>query len=1079
MDTHNNEELINLLSTYFSHRGHFLAQVIRADLQSSSLINNKPKQAKSNTTNGNGTHKPEIKVLTPPPTTHVVSNGSQPIHVVSNGHQPNQPVEQVTQPSTVSIQDILVNLVVEQTGYPRDSINLQARLLDDLNLDSIKSAELVAQAAKQMGVQGQLDPSHFANASLIEIVDALKALSQPQQSQPQTSTQTAPTPTVNEDQDITGWTRNFVVEFVAEEAASISSQEENWQNTHLFATDDWKIAKVLIVAEAEAADFVATIQQKLQQLHAQVEVTSFAEMSANSFIKKEEFTHFIAVLPQHIPDETSPEVGLKRAMARLNAIATPPQASKAQREYTSVSYIQFGGGYFGKLHQIGDIEQGCTIGFVSTLHLERPDLKVRIIDLPASAESSVVVERAIEEIARPDAFLAVGYDSQLTRRIPRPTIQDRSLYQDRNIVWSSNDVFLVTGGAKGITAECALALARVTGAKMALVGSSAHPQENPTGQSSPEISRILRRFRDEELTCQYYQCNVADAQAVTALVARVEKDLGNITGVIHGAAVNKARRVENCALADAEVEIAPKVMGAFNLCQALQNKPPKMFAGISSIGAVVGLPGNSWYSFSNEVLDLILRRFSQQHPETAVLSTAYSVWAEVGMGARMGTVHNLRRMGIKAIPKDEGVNRFVQLIQKNPGDAQVVITSSLGGVQTLGRGFDTWRVKRTPPPQTAKFIEQLQIIDPGIEIIARTHLTLEKDSYVKDHVYKGSYLFPTVFGLEAMAQTVAYTVGQDKFHTVRIEDIRLERPIVVDPQNGVEIELRAQVLERESKKAPIKILAEIRTEQTGFTTAHFAATFILGQPIEVHIQNVELPAQPLALQPKEDLYSWLLFQGPRFQRLQQIYTLNSTKMVFRTLRNAVEQVQESVDRADGPFLLGDPYYRDSLLQSVQPMVPQDLGLPIGIKAIQIYQTHNNGSESCIGVAQGEGRQGKQYDTSVFSVDEDGRLIERLEGYQLRMIDHRPDNPTAEELATRGDRTEQILHQELVERAAALDVTIPQISLEEMPGMHNLSTEKRHDRQLPIFSRTVGKFLNFLALVLVFTMAAKELWFRLL
>lgn len=61
MDTHNNEELINLLSTYFSHRGHFLAQVIRADLQSSSLINNKPKQAKKIPITGMGHTSPKLR----------------------------------------------------------------------------------------------------------------------------------------------------------------------------------------------------------------------------------------------------------------------------------------------------------------------------------------------------------------------------------------------------------------------------------------------------------------------------------------------------------------------------------------------------------------------------------------------------------------------------------------------------------------------------------------------------------------------------------------------------------------------------------------------------------------------------------------------------------------------------------------------------------------------------------------------------------------------------------------------------------------------------------------------------------
>ena len=886
-DSYNNDELIKLLSSYFSHRGNFLAQVIRADLQSSQFIGNKPKKTKKNKSEATLTPKVEVPVE------------------VSEAPATN-PVDKESQQQTASIEDILIDLVVDQTGYPRDSIKLELRLLDDLNLDSIKSAELVSQVAKKIGVQGQVDPSYFANATLGEIAEAFKELSKPQQAQGEINTGSAPAvsfiPAASEES--TSWTRNFVVEYVPEEATTISSEEQKLHNSKLFAVDSWEIARVLIVSESEEADLVTTLTEKLQQIGAQVDCTSFGEMVTDSLIEKVEFTHFIAVLPRNIKADISPETNLKQAMERLYAVATPPESSQAKREYTSVSYIQFGGGYFGKLHQVGGIEQGCTIGFASTLHLERPDLKVRIIDLPQEAESDAVVGRVIEEISRPDGFLAVGYDSELTRRIPRPIIQDRTLYENRNISWSSSDVFLITGGAKGITAECALALARVTGVKMALVGSSPHPQDNPMGKSSPEIARILRRFRDEELTCQYYQCNVADAQAVTDLVEQVEKDLGNITGVVHGAAVNKARRVDNCSLAEAEAEIAPKVSGIFNLCRVFQDKPPKMFAGISSIGAVIGLPGNSWYSFSNEVLDLVLRRFGQEHSETSVLSIAYSVWDEVGMGVRMGTIRNLGRMGIKAIPKNEGVNRFVQLMHKDPGDAQVVITSSLGSLQILGRGFDTWRVKPFSRPAASKFIGQLDKFYFGLEITLRTHLSLEKDSYVKDHVYKGSYLFPTVFGLEAMAQTVAYTVGQEKFHSVHMEDIRLERPIVVDPQNGVEIELRAEVLERESRNAPQRVLAEIRTEQTGFTTAHFAATFVLGQEVKTPIQEVELPQEPLAIEPKQDLYSWLLFQEPRFQRLQQIYSLNSKKMVFRTQRITGDGVQESLDRAEGTFPTG-------------------------------------------------------------------------------------------------------------------------------------------------------------------------------
>jgi len=1084
------DKLVELLSLYFSQRGNFLAKVISADIVNSPFVslpngrNSYGHDSHKNSVTGFATQNlsstSQTSELQDAP-----NNSENPPLGVGNGHVVQQPTSSDVQPTPPpeaappqAVKDMLIDLIAEKTGFPVASIKPDFRLLDDLNLDSIKSAELVAQLAKQIGVEGQVDPAYFANATLTEVAEALEQLASSSSKLGQTSEQTEATvleSSVNQApkmltlpvDESPAWVRNFVVEYVAEDDASISKQEQEWQNANLFQSDDWGTAQVLIVAASEEADVVREFSDVLQQQGATVKVASFVEMTQRSLSQSPDFTHFISILPRDPQKGKTPGERLQQMMEQLYVVATSPQASKAQREYTSVTYVQFGGGYFGKQDQINQVEQGCVIGFASTLHIERPDLKVRVVDLPRQTQSKTLLEHVIKDIAQPDGYVAVGYDAALTRRVPRPRVQDRTLYKSREITWSAEDVVLVTGGAKGITSECVLAFARVSGVKMVLLGSSPHPQEQPTGKSSPEIARTLRRFSDEGLTCQYYACDVSDLEALKGLVERVETELGPVTGVIHGAAVNRARRVENCPVEDARSEISPKVFGILNLCQLFQNKPPKMMVGISSIGAVVGLPGNSWYSFSNEVLDLELRRFGKEHPDTAVLSVAYSVWADVGMGARMGTVRNLNRMGIKAIPLKEGVDRFVQLMFKNPGDAQVIITSSLGGVQTLGRGFDTWRVKRVPPAASYRFIEKLQIIDPGIEITARTHLTLDHDSYVRDHIYKGSPLFPTVFGLEAMAQMVAYATGRKGFSNLRIEDIRLERPIVVDAEKGVEIELRAQIMERESTEVTQRVLAEIRTEQTGFAMPHFSATFVLGDVEEAPSLHIEYPSEPLDLDPKQDLYGGLLFQGTRFQRLQHIYSLDSKQMIFSTQRGLPHPtLDQPFDRAEGPFILGDPYYRDSLLQSVQPMVPQDIGLPIGIKSIQIYQVDSQIAERCIGVAMGQERNGKDYSTSVVATDEKGCVIERLDGYKVRMIEHRPENPTVEELADSTERDERLLRQELRLHAQALEVSEPQVSLDYVPDLHDLSPDERHHRELPIFRNTVRLFVNAVSLSVI-------------
>ena len=1135
-----NERIVKILSAYFQQRGSFLAQVIRADLQSlgsnfkpSDIPNNgkSPTHSFSAPTLENPTIKPLVMIDSPPGKS-VPTGASQPpanletqlivlvaqktgfpentIHLgarllddlnldsIKGGEliadfakqcsvagkvdpttlanaslqeileavrevmptpmessTPNSVVTTESRKDVQTISRLLLELVAGKTGFPIDSLSLQSRLLDDLNLDSIKTAELVAEAAKQLGVAGQIDPAQFANATLGEIAEILAKHSQSLGTDNPSPVPTAPSLASSS----SPWVRNFVVEYSPEEAIELPAEErENWETANLFAYDNWPEAHILIVAESEETDWVQMLEKHWQDKGAMVEKITYEEMARQGGIQNPKYTHFLGILPQKARGHGDSSERLLRAMSRLRAIATPLSAKQLEREYVTVAYLQFGGGHFGRLPGMSNLEQCGTMGFAASLHLERADLKVRVIDLPNQNPSPALTETIIGEIGRKEAYLAVGYDEQSIRRLPRPKVQDRTQYTSRSLSWSTEDVVLITGGAKGITAECAIAFARLTGVKTALVGRSPHPQDDPLDASAREIAQTLRAFAEERLICRYYSCDVTDAIAVRELVEQVRQELGPITGVIHGSALNKPRRVENSTLGEAKSEVAPKVLGVLNLMEALEEMPPRLFVGFSSISAVLGLPGNTWYGFSNESLDLLLRNFGERHPETSVLAIAFSVWSEVGMGARMGTVRNLNRMGIEAMPTEDGVNRFLELMFKDPGDSQVVVTSKLGGVETMRRGFDTWRTHRYEPPASFSFIENIHTIELGVEVGFRTRLTLAQDSYVRDHIYNGSYLFPTVFGLEAMAQAAFYVSQKTAFSRLRLQDIRLERPIVVDPEQGVEIEIWARVLEKKSPHDPLQVRAEIRTERTGFTIAHFAATLILDdQSAEVPLSTVTVPDRPLDLDPKQDLYGWLLFQGTRFQRLKNVYRLNSKEFLFSTQVGGERAEKETFDRADGPFLLGDPYYRDSLLQSVQPIIPQDICLPIRIDRIDLYQIPQN--QSCFGLAINEGREGKEYRTTVTAVNEQGEVLETLEGYQLRILEHRGDNPTAEEIANPGQRDERRLQEQLKQSAEAFGIDAPTLALTYQPGLQNLPSSERRQQEVPLFAKTVGNFLN--------------------
>src|SRR5207248_6639951 len=124
------------------------------------------------------------------------------------------------------------------------------------------------------------------------------------------------------------------------------------------------------------------------------------------------------------------------------------------------------------------------------------------------------------------------------------------------------DVLLVTGGGKGIAAECALSLARKTGVRLALLGRS-----QPASDSV--LAENLGRFMAAGVNFRYVSVDVTEAEAVQRAVQEIEMNLGPITAIVHGAGTNTPKLLS--ALKDADVlrTLAPKVLGLKHVLSAV------------------------------------------------------------------------------------------------------------------------------------------------------------------------------------------------------------------------------------------------------------------------------------------------------------------------------------------------------------------------------------------------------------------------------------------------------------------------------------------------------------------------------
>ena len=700
-------------------------------------------------------------------------------------------------------------------------------------------------------------------------------------------------------------------------------------------------------------------------------------------------------------------------------------AQKTAGKTCELGFIQFGNGYFSRCENHDPPTSiFSVVSFAASLHLERPKLKIRVLEFDHRLSFEIINQKIKAEFTTSDSYSVAGYNCESQRHeMVYDLAQKKS--QSRNVNLTSEDVIIVTGGAKGITAECALALAQKYHCKMALVGSS---------PVNDEVQNTLKKYTDAQLIAKYYSCNITDLNAVNQLIQKVTTELGIITTVIHGAGTNKPRRTEQVSSREAYQEIAPKLIGAWNLITALNSHQLKYFIAFTSIIGVTGMLGNSWYAFSNETVDLLLRNLKKQ-TGTETITLAYSVWSEVGMGAKMGSTKTLANMGIDAIPPHLGVAEFLHWIKNFTDDQQIVIAAKLGGL-------DTWRRNTYNLPVANRYLEKIEYFEPGIELIVHCSLNRQHDLYVNDHNFNGSLLFPTVFGLEAMTQAASYVTGITNINSVKLEHISLLRPIVV-PENGeVKIQIHARVDGN-------KVFAAISTEQSNYKTPHFSAEITLNHSNQKLTKNLNVTNKSLHLESKTDIYSWLLFQGSTYQNIDKVYLLNSDQVILSTkgFHTDTSEICFSSNKL-APFTLGSPLLRDVLLQSGQLPLTQNVYLPISIEEWQIFNIQNLSSRGFVETTILK-VEDKTAVADVVFVNENNEVIEKIFGYHVKSLKPTPEYPHPKDI---GDRS--FIENKITEGFKSYEHLLtdqPQLIVYKHSELFNsLDSETRHQIEQQVF-----------------------------
>jgi 3-oxoacyl-[acyl-carrier protein] reductase len=176
-------------------------------------------------------------------------------------------------------------------------------------------------------------------------------------------------------------------------------------------------------------------------------------------------------------------------------------------------------------------------------------------------------------------------------------------------------VALVTGGSRGIGRAIAEELARA-GATVVFTYVA-----NPT--AAAEVEKAIHEAGGK---ARAVRCDVADHEAVEALVAEIVQEHGGLDIAVNNAGVTRDQLILRMKPEDFDAVIATNLRGAWSVCRAVVRPMMKKRAGriinLSSVVAEMGNPGQTNYAASKGGLEALTRSLAREIGSRAITVNA-------------------------------------------------------------------------------------------------------------------------------------------------------------------------------------------------------------------------------------------------------------------------------------------------------------------------------------------------------------------------------------------------------------------------------------------------------------------------
>ena len=609
----------------------------------------------------------------------------------------------------------LLNIVGQRTGYPNEMLSLDRDMESDLGIDSIKRTEILAafqrdcwpaERVKPDGLMDSLSKIKTLGGIIDRIVSELREI-------PTTD------PTVRSTTNVPDVPR-FVIESVTRTA---DRRNGRIPSSVVIVVDDDRRFSPAVLSGLKARKISAVLftnhlngQSPEKSYHGDFRDPGSVEAVVRDIRREQGPISGIIHLPAlklRRGEEISSLAEWRESLAAeagslfyLTKAAGPDlrAAAEAGCGWLAAGVVQ--GAEIDSIQGRFVPSDGAIRGFIKSVAAEWPGVLCKVIALDPALPAPALAAEFLDELVAGDDDIEVGFSSSgrsVLRAIPAPLLAEPS-----TLTIDAESVVLVTGGARGITAEAAHQLAKYR-PTLLLLGRAGFPEAEESGETSQyqspaelrswllrnanhgdvptpvqidaacrqilqerEMRHSIARMRRTGATVRYFQADARDEQALRKVVEQIYCDYGRLDGVIHGAGIIEDKLIEDKSYESFEQVFSTKVDSAFLLSRAVDPNSLKFFAFFSSISGTFGNRGQSDYAAANAALDQFAEYLDKKWP-CRVVSFAWGPWDKVGMVSE-NVRKEFERRGVQIISPREGGHAFErELLCGRKGEVRVVL----------------------------------------------------------------------------------------------------------------------------------------------------------------------------------------------------------------------------------------------------------------------------------------------------------------------------------------------------------------------------------------------------------------------